>query len=150
MSARVCPECGSDTWRAAHYDDLADARDRHQRKNESQALQILRLELRVAELEAREHLRGKKVMRQARVIRRLENRIRSLGVFPHEGATLDNISPVQRVELVEPRLSQRRKMEKAAEEARRTTGEPCSHPEDSLSGVALGDVPAGPNEVPNV
>jgi len=94
MSARVCRECGADTWKASNYDELAEARDRHWRKNQEQAQTILRLELRVAELEGLHQSRQRKINRQAKVIRRLEERLRSLSVFPHEGASLTGTSPV--------------------------------------------------------
>lgn len=85
--SKICPECGSNIWQASHYDDLRDARDRHYRKNQEQAIKILQLELEVAQLKDERRLRGQKVERQRRVIKRLEERLRSHGSFPHEGAT---------------------------------------------------------------
>lgn len=86
--SRICPECGSDVYQASHYEDLLLARDRHHRKNQAQALEILKLQLRVAELEDDRRYRGQKVERQRKVIRRLEKRLKELGVQPHSDKTL--------------------------------------------------------------
>lgn len=133
MSApRICPECGSDIYRASHYDDLAAARRRFQQKTEQQAMEILRLQLRVAELEDERRTRAGKVERQRRTIRRLEDRLRGLGLFPHEerkadegdpaspspafSTTADPLGPLDDPDYENPRGI--RKMRKAAEEAR--------------------------------
>lgn len=85
MSDRICPECGSDIYRASHYDRVSEARDRHWRKNQEQAIEILRLQTRVAELEdERRYPRGRKQEMQRRTIRRLEAKLRDLGVWPHD------------------------------------------------------------------
>lgn len=94
MTNRICPECGSDTWRSAGYDELLEARDRHWEKNREQAIEILRLQLRVAELEERERGRQRKVNRQRVVIRRLEERLRDMSTFPYEGFKPGETSPV--------------------------------------------------------
>ena len=82
---RICPECGSDVWKARDYDSLLRARDRHHATNRQQAIEILALKLRVAELEERERDRGRKVQKQSRIIRRLEERLRAVGSRPYEG-----------------------------------------------------------------
>lgn len=81
---RICPECGSDIYQASHYEDVVQARDRHWRKNQEQAIQILQLQLEVEKLKDERRLRGQKVERQRKVIKRLEDRLRSHGLFPHE------------------------------------------------------------------
>jgi hypothetical protein len=88
MSERICPECGADSYRAAGYDALREARDRHWAKNQQQAIQILRLELEVAELKEWRRTRNRKIEQQRRAIRRLEARIRELGGRPHEDKPL--------------------------------------------------------------
>jgi hypothetical protein len=90
---RICPECGSDIYQASHYEDLAQARDRHWRKNQQQAIEILRLKLEVAQLKDERRLRGQKVERQRRVIKRLEERLRSAGLRPHEDKPLGEGPP---------------------------------------------------------
>lgn len=81
---RICPECGSDIYRASHYEELMEARDRHWRKNQTQAIEILRLQLRVAELEDERRTRGRKVEKQRRRIIRLQEKVRTLGGRPHD------------------------------------------------------------------
>lgn len=94
MSERICRECGADTWKASNYDELVAARDRHWKTNREQAIEILTLKLRVAELEEHERTRQRKTVRQARVIRRLEDRLRELNQFPYEGFGLGETAPV--------------------------------------------------------
>ena len=81
---RICPECGSDIYRASHYEDLMEARDRHWRENQKQAVEILRQKLTIAELEDERRTRGRKVEMQRRRIKRLEEKIRTLGGKPHD------------------------------------------------------------------
>lgn len=94
MSERICPECGADSYRAAGYDDLREARDRHWRKNQQQAVEILRLQLRVAELEEWRRTRNGKIERQRRTIRRLEEKLRGLSVWPHDDKDSGEGDPV--------------------------------------------------------
>lgn len=99
---RVCPECGSDIYRASHYQDVSEARDRHWKKNQEQAIEILRLQLRVAELEHERKTRGRKVEKQRQTIRRLEQKLRDAGVWPHDDSRLaegDPASPAPKHEL---------------------------------------------------
>ena len=98
VSERICPECGADSYRAAGYDDLREARDRHWAKNKQQAIEILRLQLEVAELKEWRRTRNGKIERQRRTIRRLEERLRNIGVQPHANKPLgggegDPVSP---------------------------------------------------------
>lgn len=92
---RICPECGSDIYRASHYQELLEARDRHYRENQRQAIEILQLRMRVAELEDERRYRGRKVEMQRRTIRRLEGKLRALGHRPHDdrGSEGDPASP---------------------------------------------------------
>lgn len=89
MTERICPECGADIWKAAGYDELRLARDRHWAKNQQQAIEIVRLQLRVAELEEWQKTRNGKIERQRRTIRRLEEKLRGLSVWPHDDKTLN-------------------------------------------------------------
>lgn len=84
MSTRVCPECGCDTWAASQFKELSAAVSRHMANGRKQAIENLELRLRVAELEDKEHYRQRKVRAQTKVIRRLEDKLRSHGSFPHE------------------------------------------------------------------
>jgi len=105
MSDRICPECGSDIYRASHYDEVSAARDRHMRSGEQQAVEILRLKLRVAELEDERKTRGRKVEQQRRTIRRLEAKLRESGIWPHDDRKSgegDPASPTQKHALREP------------------------------------------------
>lgn len=84
MTDRICPECGADTWRAAGYDEMREARDRHWNIARQQAIEVLTLQARVAELEDERRNRGRKVERQRRTIRRLEEKLHLLGAWPHD------------------------------------------------------------------
>jgi hypothetical protein len=135
---RICPECGSDIYRASHYEDLMEARNRHWRKNQEQAIQLLRLQLEVAELKDERRTRGRKVEMQRRTIVRLQEKIRTLGGKPHDDKPLgegDPTSPSAKHELVpkdqgnqlddakwyvNPRG--KRKMKKAAKKAKEAKG----------------------------
>jgi hypothetical protein len=81
---RICPECGADIYRASHYDEMMEAKHRVERKAHEQAVEILRLQLRVAELVDGERRRHRKVELQRRTIRRLEAKVREAGLFPHD------------------------------------------------------------------
>lgn len=96
---RVCECCGSDTYKAEHFDDVRDRANREARAADRVASEngVLRLRLRMAEethIEAQAGLQ-RKIARQARVIRRLEERLRERGDAPHPGVTPDHTSPVQ-------------------------------------------------------
>lgn len=82
MTERICPECGADSYRAAGYDALREARDRHWQKNRDQAIEILTLQLRVAELEEWQRTRNGKIERQRR------------GVWPHDDKSQGEGDPV--------------------------------------------------------
>jgi hypothetical protein len=88
MTDRICPECGSDIYRSAGWDEMREARDRHWAKNQEQAIEILRLQLRVSELEEWRRTRNGKIERQRRTIRRLEEKLKGFGSFPHDDKPL--------------------------------------------------------------
>lgn len=84
MSMEVCPECGEIPYRGADWVNMNAARARHYAKNRAQAIEILGLQLEVAELRERDLQRSRKVQRQSKVIRRMEERLRSLKLRPYE------------------------------------------------------------------
>jgi hypothetical protein len=94
---RVCPECGGDRYMAHEGKNYFDLALRHGIKAEGIAREngLLRYKLSIAESDASERVSGmqRKVIRQARVIRRLEERVKQLGAKPYEGATLDETAP---------------------------------------------------------
>lgn len=109
MSERICKECGADSYRAAGYDELREARDRHWQKNREQAIEILRLQLRVSELEEWRRTRNGKIERQRRTIRRLEEKLRGLSVWPHDDKQLgegDPVSPAPAINSAPPSSSE--------------------------------------------
>ncbi len=84
----ICPECGSNIWQASQYREAIAARERHFKKNREQAIEILSLQLQVAELTEWKNNRNGKIERQRRSIKRLEDRLHSLSVRPHEDKPL--------------------------------------------------------------
>lgn len=85
MTRVICPECGADEWIVkAGYQHMVEANARFRRSNDSQAIEIARLKLELMELRDRDKGRDRKVRNQARVIVRLENRLRALGKRPYE------------------------------------------------------------------
>lgn len=85
MTRVICPECGADEYvTKAGHELLRQANDRFRRSNTAQAIEIARLKLDVMELQDRDNNRDRKVRNQARVIVRLENRLRALGKRPYE------------------------------------------------------------------
>lgn len=90
---RICPECGSDIYRASHYEDLMLARDRFHRETQKQALQILALRLEVGTLKDERRYRGRKVEMQRRTIRRLQEKVKKLGGAPHDDKPLGEGDP---------------------------------------------------------
>lgn len=99
MSDRVCPECGSDTYKSSNYDKQADrARQMNAAfEREAQKAGLASARLSVLSLEHKDcHSRmQRKINRQAKAIRRLEEKLRELKVQPHEGETPANASPVE-------------------------------------------------------
>ena len=94
---RVCPECGGDRERARNAQrDLESAR-RHREVAERFAREngLLRYKLTVTEADLREaaSLYQRKIVRQARAIRRLEEKLRLRGEKPYEGAKLEETAP---------------------------------------------------------
>lgn len=99
---RICPECGSDIWAASHFTEVSEARNRHYQENKRQALEILALRLKVAELEEWRRNRNRKIEMQRRTIRRLEKRLRELKVRPHEDKPLGEGPPASPTPEVSP------------------------------------------------
>jgi hypothetical protein len=93
---RVCPECGADRWKMRDATRLVEANLRLNEQVERLAARngVLSHQLEVIALEHREHFsRGaRKIARQARVIRRLEAKLREHGVPPYQGAPIDQTS----------------------------------------------------------
>jgi hypothetical protein len=89
--SRICPECGGDRWRAKEAQRAMEAAQRMVARAEELAREngLLRFKLAHATAEAQEHQGWlqRKIVRQARAIKRLEARLRSLGDRPHEDAS---------------------------------------------------------------
>lgn len=94
---RVCPECGGDRYRAKNAQRDLEAAQRHHKTAKDIAREngLLRYQLAVAEAQARDShsALSRKVSRQARVIRRLEEKLRARSVKPYEGAGLEETAP---------------------------------------------------------
>lgn len=94
---RQCPECGCDRWRMRDADRLYDANMRYSRQVEKLAAEkgILTHQMTVQEHEHRDHMArlSRKISRQARVIVRLEARLRALKARPYEDAPLGESAP---------------------------------------------------------
>lgn len=94
---RVCPECGGDRWKAREAERNFERAYRQRREAERIAEEngLLRYKLALAEREAAETagLFQRKITRQARVIRRLEERLKAAGHKPYEGAKLGDTAP---------------------------------------------------------
>lgn len=96
--SRVCPNCGTDRYQAERADRLRARKEHLEREVERLAREngLLIFRLRDAEHWAGERVAAlqRKLTRQARVIRRLENRLLKRGEQPHEGVTPDQAAPV--------------------------------------------------------
>lgn len=94
---RICPECGGDRWKAREAERNREAAYRQRREAEKIAEEngLLRYKLRLAEREAAETAGffQRKITRQARVIRRLEERLKALDSKPYEDAGLGETAP---------------------------------------------------------
>lgn len=95
---RVCEHCGSDTYRSDNFDRVITRSHRLESENRKLAAAngIHAAHARMRGLEHDDRIAGfqRKVQQQARVIRRLEKKIRDLGSAPHEGVTPSETSPV--------------------------------------------------------
>lgn len=93
---RVCPECGADRWKMKDASRTFERLSAKTRDVEKLAREngLLRYKLEIAEAEYRDHQshQSRKIVRQARVIKRLEERLRAAGVRPYEGAGLGEVS----------------------------------------------------------
>lgn len=95
---RVCPHCGTDRWKA----ERADRREarmtavNHERDRLARENGVLRSEAHLAREKGEEYRRAlqRKIQRQARVIRRLEQKLLDAGQPPHEGAKPWEAAPV--------------------------------------------------------
>jgi hypothetical protein len=94
---RQCPECGCDRWRARDADRTSErlrqkARDAEElaRANGLLRYQLAEAQAGVKEVQSRLQ---RKIIRQARVIRRMEERLRHAGRKPYEGAPLGESAP---------------------------------------------------------
>lgn len=95
---RVCPHCGTDRYKSERIDRLAAQRDRYQRDAERLAREkgLLTYQLELAEARARDFhaTLQRKIVRQARAIRRLEKKVLGRGEQPHAGVRPDEVAPV--------------------------------------------------------
>jgi predicted RNase H-like nuclease (RuvC/YqgF family) len=86
---RICPHCGSDRWIASNAQRLYSRLHRKTKDAEKLAREIglLTYQLESAQAEMREvqSLLQRKITKQARVIRRFEERLRTLKKKPYEG-----------------------------------------------------------------
>lgn len=94
---RQCPECGSDRWKMREADRNFDRRIQIERDVEKLAARngVLEYRLKAQEQTHRDHTSRalRKINRQARVIKRLEERLRALNARPYEGAPLGESAP---------------------------------------------------------
>lgn len=94
---RQCPECGCDRWKMRQADRLYDANlNLHESLKKAAAENgILKYQATLAEAEHRAHTSrlSRKVIKQARVIVRLEARLRALKQRPYEDAPLGETAP---------------------------------------------------------
>jgi hypothetical protein len=86
---RVCPHCGADRWKMRDSNRIYEESQRKGRDAEKLAREngLLRYRLETAEAKAREAQSRlqRKIVKQARVIRRFEERWAKLGKPPYEG-----------------------------------------------------------------
>lgn len=103
---RVCEHCGSDTYKAENFDRVRDSLTKYRERCENLARRngLLQVRLEISGADAVEERAGlqRKVNRQARVIRRLEDRLRKLGRKPHEGVSPGETSPVMQADEAAP------------------------------------------------
>lgn len=95
---RVCPHCGCDRWKAERADKLAArmVSTERERTRLAQENGVLRSEAHLAR-ELGQEVRNamqRRIQRQARVIRRLEQKLLDAGRQPHDDATLGDGLPV--------------------------------------------------------
>lgn len=97
MSARVCTECGADSWQSRAFERLNRRNVELQTDVERLAREngLLRWRVEDAKAQGVSELGSlqRKVRRQARVIVRLEKRLRAAGQRPYEGAELNETAP---------------------------------------------------------
>lgn len=94
---RQCPECGCDRWAMRDAQRRMDLTSFLYRRVEKLAADngLLTYRLKVIEIEHRDALSrvSRKIVRQARVIVRMEAKLRALKAKPYEGAPLGESAP---------------------------------------------------------
>ena|SRR5688572_4424018 len=93
---RVCPECGADRYKMRDANRIYDNARRAQADAERLAQKngLLTYKNQIAEREAKERMSSlqRKIARQARVIVRLEERLRFINRPPYENAPIEETS----------------------------------------------------------
>lgn len=94
---RQCPECGCDRWKMREAARNADYAEQKARDAEKLAAKngVLSYRMRVQADEHRDHISRalRKIQRQARVIKRLEARLRALEAAPYADSPLGESAP---------------------------------------------------------
>lgn len=84
----ICEHCGGNRWKAGDYDRLLQDRDRWQKEAQRAVAReaVSQQQLRLAQLEKKDHEASlqRKVSRQSKQIRRLEERLKQVGTPPYE------------------------------------------------------------------
>lgn len=82
-----CPECGSNPWFSQEFPRVRDEnlalRDRLVREAKKHAAEKMLWEIERMKWEEWQRANQRKTVRQGRVIRRLEERLRGMGAFPY-------------------------------------------------------------------
>lgn len=90
---RPCPECGGDLWKSRDYARVLRDLGYQRREAEKLAAEngILRSQARMREVALKDSnsAHQQKIARQAKAIRRLEEKLRKRGERPYEDTTLD-------------------------------------------------------------
>lgn len=103
---RQCPECGCDRWKHREAERSTDRRYQLERDAEKLAARngVLSFQNASQEVSHREHMSRalRKIQRQARVIVRLEKRLRDLKVKPYEESPLGESAPAAEYDVEHP------------------------------------------------
>lgn len=95
MKVFICPECGADPYKTVDYDkmtrDIQQISDRFKRVMASHGLQQAEWVLREIDLVESTKYLQRKVKKQSEAIRRLEEKIRRLGVQPYKEDSSETI-----------------------------------------------------------
>lgn len=103
---RQCPECGCDRWQmrdAARKHEYALRMEREVNKLAARN-GVLSWQIKAKDEEHRDHMGRalRKIQRQARVIKRMEERLRALNARPYEGAPLGENAPAAEYDAEHP------------------------------------------------